>query len=180
MGKNRNLSLLIVLIPSDSTGSRENLTKTYNTKAEIHDHVINYNIAHYPKAEQSPVGIKKPLYHKIRLHGTLAFCDRVLIGQLTIQDMEEIPLQQTSELLQTTLKPIDISNPHKSKLIDISVDLNHKDCVKMFSKWKEKTTILPSGRHLGHYKPISHYPELIQYHCIMSTSPLTFGFAPSK
>ena len=50
----------------------------------------------------------------------------------------------------------------------------------MFSKWKEKTTTSPSGRHLGHYKAILQEPDLIQYHCIMASLPLTYGFTPKR
>ena len=38
----------------------------------------------------------------------------------------------------------------------------------------------PSGRHLGHYKAIIHKPELIEYHCIMASLPLQYGFAPNR
>ena len=50
----------------------------------------------------------------------------------------------------------------------------------MFSKWKEKTTTSPSWRHLGHYKSILQEPDLMQYHCIMASLPLTYGFTPKR
>ena len=50
----------------------------------------------------------------------------------------------------------------------------------MFSKWKEKTTTSPSGRHLGHYKAILQEPDLIQHNCIMVSPPLMYGFTPKR
>ena len=176
LGKGRNTSLLRLIVPS-STDTK--ISTIYTSKHDIHEKIIDQNIAHYSKAENSPLGIGTPLYKKIGPHGTSPFCDRVLQGQLNFQDMQDIPMQETLELLQATLYPPSTS-PSSSSGTTISIDLNHDDYTKIFSKWAEKTTTSPSGRHLGHYKAILQSPELIQYHCIMSSLPLQFGFAPER
>ena len=87
-------------------------------------------------------------------------------------------------LLQSTMKPqtkptIKHSFPENTPS-EINITLDSEDYIKMFSKWKEKTTTSPSGRHLGHYKAILQEPDLIQYHCIMASLPLTYGFTPKR
>ena len=97
-----------------------------------------------------------------------------------MQDLEDIPLQETRELLLQTISPFNDSNPSHPQSNQISIKIDHTNFVQIFSKWKESTTTSPSGRHLGHYKAILESPELIEYHCIMASIPLHFGFAPNR
>ena len=140
-----------------------------------------YNIQHYSKAKSSPLRINKDLYHKIGPHGTSSFCDGVLNGNIDIKDINNIPMQETIELLRSTMKPQlppqDKSNSlHPSQ---ISIELDKTDYTTVFQKWKETTTTLPSGRHLSHYKAILKCPKIIKYHCTMASLPLKYGFAPN-
>ena len=137
LGKNRNSSLLRILIPPNPNNPHNHITKTCNTKAEVHDNVINYNIDHYSKAEKSPVGLNKPLYYKIGPHGMSSFCGRVLNGQMTLQDMEDIPLPETTELLQHTTKSNKNSTSHNHNQ-DINIDLNRKILCKCLVSGKRK------------------------------------------
>ena len=122
----------------------------------------------------------EPLYHKLGPHGTTDFCDKILQGQIKMKDLKDIPLQETKELLLQTISPFNTPNdthPHNNK---ISIDIDQDDFLQIFSKWKESTTTSPSGRHLGHYKAILGSPDLIEYHCIMASLPLHFGFTPTR
>ena len=87
--------------------------------------------------------------------------------------------QATLELLQATMYPRHLS-PSSPNNTPLSIDLTVEDYIQIFSKWAEKNTTSPSGRHLGHYKAILQTPELITYHCIMSSLPLHYGFAPER
>ena len=84
-------------------------------------------------------------------------------------------MPETLELLQSTISPFSQLDQEK-----INIHLDPSDYIKIFSKWNEKTSTSPSGRHLGHYKAILQQPTLIDYHCIMATLPLVYGFAPSR
>ena len=84
-------------------------------------------------------------------------------------------MPETVELLQATISPFAQLNKEQ-----IKIDMDEEDYIQMFSKWNEKTTTSPSGRHLGHYKDILQQPDLIKYHCIMATLPLKYGFAPER
>ena len=116
LGKGRHSSLLRLTVPSNS--ATDNTTTTYTTKDKIHKEIIAYNIQHYSKAEKSPVGLNTPLSKQIGPHGTSPFCDRILHGTLTIQDLKEIPMQETIELLKITISPFDQPNQH---LININM-----------------------------------------------------------
>jgi hypothetical protein len=173
LGKGRHSSLLRLTIPSSSPN--DNITITHTTNDKIHEEITQHNIKHYSKAENSPVGINTPLYDKIGPHGNSPFCDRILQGTMTIDDLNEIPMPETVELLKSTMSPFAQLNQEQ-----IKIDMEPDDYTAIFSKWNEKTSTSPSGRHLGHYKAILQQPELIQYHCIMATLPLTYGFAPER
>ena len=181
MGKGRTTSLLRLIVPS-SFSTRKNATQeeVVTGKDDIHDHIIAYNIKHYSKAESSPLGINTPLYHKLGPAGITQFSDDVLHEKLQIQDLEEIHMKETVELLHSIIKPgLDKAQNHITTPPEIDISLEPKDFSSIFSTWKETTTISPSGRHLGHYKSILNCPELVSFHCIMTSLPLCFGFAPS-
>merc|ERR1712177_78867 len=102
----------------------------------------------------------------------------------TFQDLEDIPMPETVELLHSTVKPQIQSHIRQSSTgntpPEINITLDQEDYIQMFSKWKEKTTTSPSGRHLGHYKAILKEKDIIQYHYIMSELPLKYGFTPTR
>ena len=184
LGKQRNSSILRLLIPLNTNSEKVKTTKVLSTKQEIHESIIDYNIKHYSKAEASPVGIGTPLHEKLGPYGISPFCDRVLQGNMNFHDLEDIPMSETVELLKSMVKPqIHSTNqqtlPHNTPA-EINISLDNEDYTKMFKKWKEKTTTSPSGRHLGHYKSILQEPELIKYHCIMASLPLKYGFTPKR
>ena len=97
-----------------------------------------------------------------------------------MKDLEDIPLIETRELLLATMSPLAPPTPTHPKESLINIDITKKDFHQIFSKWKESTTTSPSGRHLGHYKAILETPELIEFHCIMASLPIKFGFAPDR
>ena len=181
LGKRRKTSLLSLIAPVPNSTSG-NLKETFTSKEDIHDKIISHNIQHYSKAESSPLGINKDLYHKIGPHGTSPFCDNVLNGNIHIKDLNNIPIQETIELLRSTMKPRLPSQDNTASLYpsQISIELDKTDYITVFKKWKETTTTLPSGRHLGHYKSILKCPKIIKYHCIMTSLPLQYSFAPTR
>ena len=97
-----------------------------------------------------------------------------------MKDLEDIPLIETRELLLATMSPLAPPTTTHPKEHLINTDITKKDFHQMFSKWKESTTTSPSGRHLGHYKAILETLELIEFHCIMASLPIKFGFAPDR
>ena len=64
LGKGRHSSLLRLTIPSPIENDKTTITHT--TKENIHKEIIKYNIKHYSKAENSPVGINTSLSKKNR------------------------------------------------------------------------------------------------------------------
>ena len=62
LGKQSNSLILRLLITHGSQQDSNKTTKVLATKQEIHKNIINYNIKHYSKAEESSMGIGTPLY----------------------------------------------------------------------------------------------------------------------
>jgi hypothetical protein len=58
------------------------------------------------------------------------------------------------EYLTMTLKKLGDNN----KLPKIDTEITFEEFIEGFSKWKEKTTTSPSGRHVGHYKLLNNLP----------------------
>ena len=63
-------------------------------KEEIHEVIINYNIQHYSKPENSPFGLGTFLCDAIGPHGISDFVDRVLARKLTAEDKKTSTLRK--------------------------------------------------------------------------------------
>ena len=181
LGKGKNTSLIRLIAPAPNTTSG-NLHQIFTSKDGIHDKIISHSIQHYSKAESSPLGISKDLYHKIGLHGTSSFCYDILNGNIHIKDLNTIPMKETIELLQSAMKPQMPSQDNSTSLhpSQISIELDKTDYTNVFQRWKETTTTSPSGLYSGHYKAILKCPEIVKYHCIMASLPLKYGFASTQ
>ena len=128
LGKGRTTSLLRLIVPP-SFSTRKNATQeeVVTGKDDIHDHIIAYNIKHYSKAESSPLGINTPLYHKLGPVGIIQFSYDVLHGKLQIQDLEEIHMKETVEILHSTIKPgLDKTQNHITTPPEIDISLEPK------------------------------------------------------
>ena len=122
LGKGRHSSLLRLTVPTtDPTG---NTTTTHTTKDKIHEEIIAYNIKHYSKAKKSPVGLNTPLSQQIGPHGTSPFCDGILQGTLTIQDLNEILMPETIDLLKSTMSKLGHLNKQQ-----INTDMTSEDYI---------------------------------------------------
>ena len=133
LGKGRHTSLLRLIAPvSNPSTTSATQTQIYTNKDDIHDKIIDYNIKHYSKAESSPVGIQEPLYKKIGNHRTSKFCDEVLNGNMRVEDLDDIPMAETIELLHSTIHPtIQKSNTQSPTPIpSINIDLQKEDYKK--------------------------------------------------
>lgn len=93
---------------------------------------------HYSKAEASPVGIGTTLYDKLGPYKISPFFDRVLQVKITFQDLEDIPMMETVELLKSTVEPqIKQKTIHSyptNTLAEIHIYIDSEDYKKMFSK----------------------------------------------
>ena len=91
--KGKKSSLLRLIVPQNTSPPT---SKIYTSKEEIHHEIIQYNIKHYSKAEQSPVGIGTPLYDKLGPHGNTPFCDQVLQGNKKNRRLERYTSKRNS------------------------------------------------------------------------------------
>jgi hypothetical protein len=133
-----------ILVPNDLT----NTTHTrIQSKSDLDNALLQRNIDHFKQAD-----------------GTLFTTHRVLdyIGKDGCnQNINEI-LQgnvhkQLPKLVKLLLQQFNTIN-HKPK----DIPFTFKDMCKGFSKWREKTTTSPSGKHLGIYKSLIKilYPQI--------------------
>ena len=70
------------------------------TKILIQKVIINQNIKPFSEAENTPLGQGTFLHNAIGSHETSEFCDRVLDGEFSKVDKEDINYVEAYELLQ--------------------------------------------------------------------------------
>ena len=81
------------------------MTKAVSTIQEIYENIINYGMKHYSKVEESPVGVGTALYEKNRIIRSFPLLWKNSSRKMIFQDLEDIPMTETEELLQSTIKP---------------------------------------------------------------------------
>jgi len=111
---------------------------------EIESALLVHNTKHYGQAKETPFG-HAPLYNLLGTDGTSDFCKQVLDGNYD----SAIDLDSTSQELRLMLDQL-----KRKELPPISANIQYSDFVQGLRSWPEKTSILPSGRHLGHYKSL--------------------------
>ena len=112
----------------------------------VEKYIIERNKRHLNQAQETPCTIE-PLQSLLGLDSRTPFGNSVLEGTV---DLTQLPLTNLQKLyfkeMKKTEKPL--LNKVKNK---ISLD----EMTYAFTKWKERTTTSPSGRHLGHYKALT-------------------------
>ena len=161
----------------------------YTGQDKIHKLLIERNITHFSKAEATPQGINGFIYNALGPYGISNFSDRVLKGEMTEEEKASFDMAEAAELFEATSKPEHDLAPEewalhtlerlkrkvtgasdnasnsiegtRGKEKEISLKITPQDFIHIFSKWKEKTSSSPSGRHIGHYRAILTDPELV-------------------
>jgi hypothetical protein len=113
---------------------------TYQTiidAAEIESQLINRNRNHYAQAEHTAM-THHLIQEEMGVSGTSEFCDKVLLGTA---DLSHLP---------TTLQAI-FRQLHQPHLVEVNNLISLDDYKDTLHRWKESTSMSPSGRHLGHY-----------------------------
>jgi predicted small secreted protein len=113
---------------------------TYQTiidATEIESQLINRNHNHYAQAEHTVMA-----HHLIReemgVLGTSEFCDKILLGTA---DLAHLPAT-----LQAIFRQL-----HQPHLVEVNNLISFDDYKDALQRWKESTSMSPSGCHLGHY-----------------------------
>jgi hypothetical protein len=120
--------LTSIWVPTDDGSNR-----TVIDSIEVKDHLINRNREHYAQAEHTAMA-HHLIQEKLGVLGTTDFCNQVLAGTADLS----ITLQAIFQQL------------HWSHSLDISGVIDFDDFKDVLHKWKESTSTLPSGRHIGH------------------------------
>jgi len=114
---------------------------------EIEDTLLEYSRTQFAKAEGSPF-TQAPLNHLLQYDGLTAFGESVFKGWdlLTHHQFDE----PTRAILQNMHNKLPTTN-HPPQLLDYELLMNG------IKKWPERTTMSPSGRHLGIYKTLQKH-----------------------
>jgi hypothetical protein len=135
-----NLHDVLKMPPTDITW------ETVIERQDLEKHLINYNKQAFRAAAASPCGHGQ-IYEDLGFMGLSEDADLLLKGHLPPTWNIQAPLLQDF-LLQFAI-PANTLN-----LQPISTVITDDEVKQGFTKWKERTTTLPSGRHLGHYRSI--------------------------
>jgi hypothetical protein len=119
--------------------------KPENSPQEILDRLLTRNISHFGQAQGTPFTTNPLLsrfgYDGMSIHGTKLSQSGTIpscienISTATRDVIERISSQESRHPIHSDLLP-------------------YESFVSTIKKWKEATSISPSGRHLGHYKSL--------------------------
>jgi len=99
------------------------------------------NRRHFGQSEHENTPFtQEPLKKKFNWSATTAVAEKVLQGDYSDEDLEEIQRLFVDNCRRVT------------ELDSLSPKITIADLKGMFTKWRENTSTSPSGRHLGHYK----------------------------
>jgi len=123
--------------------------------------LLEYSRTHFAKAQGSPFTVD-PLQRLVNYDGLTPFGDQVFKGCATL---EHLPINApTKALLQNMRNKLPSPVPQSHPIL-------YEELQKGIQKWPEKTTTLPSGRHLGIYKSLQCH--VIKKDDKQSTTPPT-------
>ena len=117
--------------------------KTIFDLSEITSQLIDRNVQHFGQAKETPLATGQ-FAEDIGISATNDFADEILNGTA---DFSKYNLSPETTLMLETLK-FDPAKP----IAEISDKITLAEVKRGLTKWSEKTTTSPSGRHLGHYK----------------------------
>ena len=110
---------------------------------EMENKIIERNIKHFGQANHTAFATQ-PLSQIFHYDGTGNNVNLLLDGTLDISKLGKSKERGTTTLLQK------LNSGNKLQGIDDSISYN--EFQRALSKWSEKTSTSPSGRHLGHYR----------------------------
>ena len=131
------LSCVLVPLPKEGTEIEWHAVTDGPTVAQL---ILNRNKKHFSQAGETPLATNEI----IDLFGPGAnteYAEKILNGTADLTEVtDHVTLQLLLGLMrcETTLE------------IDLTID----DMMNRYKKWDERTTTLPSGGHLGHFKAL--------------------------
>ena len=123
-------------------------------KQSINTNLLRYNRNSFRAAAVSPCGHGK-------IHDHLTFNSLSLEAAELLSGTIPADWYGDDELLREFLTSFAIPESVKATA-PIPTDITNDQVLTGFRKWKETTSTSPSGRHLGHYKAITHDAVLLQ------------------
>ena len=120
----------------------------------IEKHLISYNRKSFRAAAESPCG------HGI-IYDALSFTSLTDSGRRFLEGHVPKHWYGDDKLLCEFLTSF-ATPPHIRNRPLIKTTMSEEDIRRGISKWKEKTSTSPSGRHLGHYRAIIQDPTLLK------------------
>jgi Reverse transcriptase (RNA-dependent DNA polymerase) len=135
-GKGKGITTLEV--PNENGTGYRNITEP----TIINNKLLHRNINHFAQAHNKPFTIH-PIQKWFEYEGTNSTVVKLIKDQLLPDNIEDLPIY-----VQEILKQLASGN----NLEELSDEIIFDKFIAALSKWNERTTTSPSGRHLGHYK----------------------------
>jgi hypothetical protein len=122
-------------------------------KTSIESNLLKFNREHFRAAAASPCG-------QGEIHNKLTFTSLSPEAASLLDGTIPAAWHGNDELLREFLTSFSIPDRIKDTP-QITTEISQEDVQKGFSKWKERTSKSPSGRHLGHYKALIQNKTLL-------------------
>jgi hypothetical protein len=124
------------------------------------------NSAQYHQACPTPFG-SGPLAVSMGRHGNTPTAKALLGGKLPNRALNAL-FPEAVRILSTLATPC--------PTLAGTSDITHDAFIAAYKVTPESTSSLPSGRHVGHYKAILSFPDLVTLHASMMSIPFKVGF----
>jgi hypothetical protein len=119
-------------------------------KDQVEAHLLARNNSHYRQANHTPFA-NTARGRRIGFNGTNAKSQTILDGTYQDEGPDAAALSVESEAYIAALAHPQKHLPREDR-DSIDTTITATDLAQGFSKWVEKTSTSPSGRHLGHYR----------------------------
>jgi len=136
----------------------------------ISEHICSMNARQYHQAHSSPFGID-PLLSYFGYQGKKEGATQLINGRLPPYHRMEQLLPETKNILHTLVN-------QKSLQSDRITEITSQQFMELYSILDERTSSLPSGRHLGHYKAVKSCEKISEVFSRLISIPGLSGFSP--
>jgi hypothetical protein len=143
--------------------------KTTTNPLEIASIVKEINRKQYHQVHDTPFG-SGPIAEVVGREGDTPKAALLISGTVPTLPSETLP--EVHHVLQTLARPYP-STQHTANISDEEFSASYRVA-------KEATSSSPSGRHVGHYKAILKYPDLVNLHASMMSLAFKTGVVPDR
>ena len=151
--------------------SSEGETRVISDNDELNEHLLRRNKDQLRQAANTPFG-DGPLGKLLKADGSGDIADRILEG-LPIPEAVEY-----DETIQAYLEGMAVS---KVSILDsVKTDLTTEQYANFWKNKRETTATSPFGLHIGHFKSVVPYEDILNIHLQLLVIPFQKAYVPTR